>query len=55
MDHPLYGIVEHCVKKKIFLFLNSDAVLSDSTLENKISERFRFVVIQKFCYHGNVT
>ena len=42
-------------KKIIFLFLHSDAVLSESTLENKISERFRFVVIQKFCYHGNVT
>ena len=64
---PLYGIGEH---NTIFLILNLDTVLSESTPQNfaniwqikwnwirteAFSPLFRFVIIQKFCYNGNVT
>ena len=55
----------------LFLSLTLDTVLADSIPENfaniwqikwnwiwqsiKFEWRFRFAVIQKFCYHGNVT
>ena len=58
---PLYKVGE-----PFFLFLNLNAVFSDLTPENLainesetvqihfLSEFFWFVVIQKFCYHGNM-